>query len=96
MPTPVVDTIYRQLLALGLKRQSCRFVAWDEQTLKVSRRLRGVLIRYNAGCDLYDIDAYAGSDVHRLADGVYAGNLLAVIRPVLDGTYFTLVVIDKH
>jgi hypothetical protein len=36
-------------------------VAWDENTLKVSKNLRGALIKYNAGTDLYDVTPYDAS-----------------------------------
>jgi hypothetical protein len=79
-----VETIYQQLKALGIPR-NVRLVAWDQETLKVSRGLHGALIRYNRATDLYDITAYAECETWTLADGVYAENLLDVIAPALQG-----------
>lgn len=79
----VVATICDQLSALGLKPRGLRFVAFDESTLKISRGERGVLIRYNAGTDLYDLEKYEGLTVEPLVEGVYADNLLIAIQGVL-------------
>jgi hypothetical protein len=49
------------LLHAGLSRYSTAFVYWDENTLKVSKGLRGALIRYNEGTDLYDVTPYDAS-----------------------------------
>ncbi|HEX4545753.1 MAG TPA: hypothetical protein VH110_05295 [Candidatus Acidoferrum sp.] len=49
--TPTVQTIYAQLLALGINARLL-FVAWDDNTLKVSRGLNGCLIRYDRAMDL--------------------------------------------
>jgi hypothetical protein len=56
--THVVATIRDQLLHAGLSRYGTAFVYWDENTLKVSKGLRGALIRYNSGTDLYDVTPY--------------------------------------
>lgn len=82
-PSSVVVEIRRQLVALDIDLRGLRFVAWDESTLKVSRGERGVLIHYNAGTDLYDLERYEGLTVEPLADGVYADNLLIAIQGVL-------------
>ena len=88
----VVTTIKRQLDALAREQWTLGqkgmpagvlFVAFDERTLKVSRGERGVLIHYNAGTDLYDLERYEGLTVSPLADGVYADNLLIAIQGVL-------------
>ena len=78
----VVLTIADQLQELGLSRR-CMLVAWDALTLKVSRRDKGVLIHYNAGTDLYDLEQYRGCEVSFLADAVFAEDLLEVINHVL-------------
>jgi hypothetical protein len=78
--TQTVRTIHEQLLALGINRRLL-FVAWDADTLKVSRGLHGSLIRYNHGTDLYDITEYHECAMRPLAEGVYAENLLDVIMP---------------
>ena len=74
----VVQTICRQLRIAGIN-PGLHFVAWDENTLKVSRGPNGSLIHYNHGTDLYDIEEYHGLTITPLADHVYAENLLAVI-----------------
>jgi len=61
VPSPVVAEIARQLANSGISRHSLAFVAWDENTLKVSKNLRGALIRYNHGTDLYDVTPYDAS-----------------------------------
>lgn len=76
----VVQTIYRQLRLAGINPR-LSFVAWDDDTLKVSRGLNGVLIRYNHGTDLYDVQEYHSNNVTPLADHVYADQLLTVIMP---------------
>ena len=78
--TQTVRTIHQQLLALGINRRLL-FVAWDAETLKVSRGVNGSLIRYNQGTDLYDVTEYHGCTMRPLADGVYADSLLDVIMP---------------
>ena len=76
----VVNTIHRQLIAAGINPR-LKFVAWDKDTLKVSRGMNGALIHYNHGTDLYDVEEYHGLSVTPLADHVYADQLLAVILP---------------
>jgi hypothetical protein len=84
--TATVRTIYEQLLALGINRK-LGFVAWDDNTLKVSRALNGALIRYNAVTDLYDIIEYDcawfdGNHIEPLRSGVHAESLLDALRAV--------------
>ena len=81
----ITTTTLNQLLALGLPARRYSFVKWDNETLKVSRKTSGVMIRYNAGSDLYDVTKYNGFDVEPVADGVYADSLLQVVGPVLGG-----------
>jgi hypothetical protein len=83
--TDTVRIIHEQLLELGIGRLGRRlmFVVWGPDTLKVSRGTDGVLIRYNRGTDLYDVTEYHACTTCELACGVYAENLLDVIRPVL-------------
>ena len=75
-----VNTIYQQLRAQGIYSK-LTFVAWDENTLKVSRGENGCMITYNHGTDLYDIREYHGLEVSDLAEGVYAESLFAVVMP---------------
>ena len=78
--SPIVRTIHEQLLAAGINKRLL-FVAWDAETLKVSRGLNGALVRYNSATDLYDVTEYHGMVTRPLADGVYAESLLDVIMP---------------
>lgn len=83
--TDTVRIIHEQLLELGIGRLGRRltFVAWGPDALKVSRGLHGAIITYNRGTDLYDVTEYHECHTRELANGVYAENLLDVIRPVL-------------
>lgn len=81
--TNTVATIKQQLDTLGLKARGLRFVAWDANTLKVSRGTKGVMIAYNQGTDLYDVTSYQDFDIQAPVEGVYADSLLQVIRPAL-------------
>jgi len=83
MATFTVRTIHAQLMAQGLAPYGLRFVAWDADTLKVSRGSSGVLIHYAAGRDLYDLEEYHGLEVRPLAEGVYADGLIQAILPAL-------------
>jgi hypothetical protein len=85
MVSDIVRTIAGQLIALGLQTSKTVLVQWNDSTLKVSRKgcFFGVLVAYNAGTDLYDISQYSGFDVRPLVDGVYAEDLLDVIRPAI-------------
>lgn len=59
----VVRDVMHQLIHAGIDRTSVAFVAWDEDTLKVSKNLRGCLIKYNRGMDLYDVTPYDATSI---------------------------------
>jgi hypothetical protein len=80
--TDTVKTIHQQLLRAGINPR-LGFVAWDGETLKVSKGQNGSLIRYNKGTDLYDVTEYHGFVTKPLANGVGQGELLAVVMPTL-------------
>lgn len=86
-PSAIVSEIHRQLRAQGIGPR-VQFVEWDANTLKVSRGTDGVLIHYNRGMDLYDIDEYHGGDVRPFRENVYAEDLLQVIEPALHRARF--------
>lgn len=46
---------------VGHPRRGWNYVAWDENTLKVSRGFDGVLVHYDRGADLYNVRVYHAS-----------------------------------
>lgn len=90
----VVETIARQLRALGMPRRGIQLVAWDENTLKVNKGARGSIIRYNHATDLYDVTPYEGLKMGGEIEGVGVEELFQVVgrqlgikaNPELGGT----------
>lgn len=90
----VVQTIARQLRALGMPRRGIQLVAWDENTLKVNKGARGSIIRYNHATDLYDVTPYEGLKMGGEIEGVGVEELFQVVgrqlgikaNPELGGT----------
>ena len=83
----VVQTIFEQLKRLGISLRY-RFVQWGPNALKVSKGESGVIIHYDRGRDLYDVEEYHGFGSQPLREGVYAEDLLDVIEPALHRTHF--------
>ena len=78
----VVETIHEQLLAQGLNPR-LNYVAWDQNTLKVSKGENGALIHYDRGRDLYDVTEYHGFDTYPTQKGLYVEELFNAVTPTL-------------
>ena len=52
------------------KYPKLQFVAWDDNSLKVSRGSQGVIIRYDAASDLYGLTYYVETDKSEEIDGI--------------------------
>ena len=72
MNNTVVQTIKQQLVSLGVKGT---FVAWDANSLKVSRGARGAIIEYDSAADLYNVTRYNGFDCKPVKKGVQVADL---------------------
>lgn len=78
MLTTTVETIAKQIEAarwnFGVrtgKNPRFGFVQMNDVTLKVNRGTQGVMIRYDAGQDLYALTYYAGMEIGEEIEGVY-------------------------
>lgn len=78
----IVSEIHRQLIHAGLNPR-LDYVAWDENTLKVSKGQNGALIHYDRGRDLYDITEYHGFKQKHLGSGYQIEELYDAVMPTL-------------
>jgi hypothetical protein len=75
-----VETIKEQLIAQGLKTRGQVFVKMDENTLKVSRGDRGVIITYANDTDTYSVTYYKEFAITGRLENVTVDNLLTAVR----------------
>ena len=62
---------FRRRFAMTTKNIRLTYVAMDENTVKVSRGSQGVIIRYDAGLDLYGLTYYVDFNKSKELEGVY-------------------------
>jgi len=62
---------FRRHFGMMTKNIRLQYVAMDDNTVKVSRGSQGVIIRYDAGLDLYGLTYYIGFEKSEELKGVY-------------------------
>jgi hypothetical protein len=60
-----------------------QLVAWSETSLKVSKGLRGVIVTYLPGLDLYRLQAYKGFTFGPSTESIFADELAGAVKHLL-------------